>query len=197
MIKMLHINTGDEILDRMIKALASRNDDAASSLITVCSEKEDIPPNTEKLIVIYPDESYASGKLHKESSRKYQDRYIPLCRPVSIRLLEDALRKLSRPENIIFPRSAASVYDSTSRILTKDGKSVTLTEKESELYLILREAKGKPVSREELRQRLWKDTDGTNAPDVYVSYLRRKLNTILGEGSLVNVRGAGYLLKEE
>ena len=99
---MLHINTGDEILDRMIKALASRNDDAASSLITVCSEKEDIPPNTEKLIVIYPDESYASGKLHKESSRKYQDRYIPLCRPVSVRLLEDALRRLSRLKILSF-----------------------------------------------------------------------------------------------
>ncbi|MBR5448311.1 MAG: helix-turn-helix domain-containing protein, partial [Clostridia bacterium] len=44
--------------------------------------------------------------------------------------------------------------------------------------------------------RLWQSTDGTNAPDVYISYLRRKLTPILGEGFIINVRGAGYMIRE-
>ena len=73
--------------------------------------------------------------------------------------------------------------------------SVTLTPKESELFAYLLKRNGQAVSREELRRALWSDTAETNAPDVYVSYLRRKLRRLFGDGVLVNERGVGYILK--
>jgi len=194
---MLHVKTGDEKLDAMIKAIASRHIDSSSPDIAVCAENEEVPACTARLIVIYSSDSFTSGNLHESYVAAFGENYVSLSRPVSVSELDGVFRRFSRREACASIAYDRSVYDKERRTLTKDGKSVTLTEKESELYLILRESIGTAVSREYLRERLWKDTDGTNAPDVYVSYLRRKLNTILGEGSLVNVRGAGYLLKEE
>ncbi|MBR6808230.1 MAG: winged helix-turn-helix transcriptional regulator [Clostridia bacterium] len=193
---MLYIDTGEDILDAMVKSIASRYTDASSPSIAVCAEGKEFPANARRLIVIYSDKSYTSGELHGKWLRRFGDNYISLCRPVSVRLLEDILRRLSRPENCN-SRLAASLYDSATRTLTKNGNSATLTPKESELYLILREMRGKPITREALRRRLWKDTDGTNAPDVIISYLRRKLTKVLGDGCIINVRGQGYILKDE
>ena len=65
----------------------------------------------------------------------------------------------------------------------------------AELFEYFLNNKGRHISREELRANLWNETENTNAPDVYVSYLRQKLKPIMGDGVLVNVRGKGYLLK--
>ena len=194
---MFYVKTGDDVQDSMIKSLASRYDGDMSPVIAVCTEGDTVPTNAERLIVIYSDNTYTMRAFHKECARRFGEDYAPIERPVSVRVLEDVIRKLSCRRNASPSYEAASFYDKNTRTLSKNGKSVTLTEKESELYLVLREAGGKPVTREELRQKLWKDTNGTNAPDVYVSYLRRKLTEVLGEGALINVRGTGYLLKKE
>lgn len=194
---MIYVKTGDERLDAMVMALASRCTDDTSPDVAVCAEGETVPSGTTRLIIIYSDKSYDAGALHREYLSLYGDSYIHLSRPLSVRKLDIALRRLSRGDERKSHSSNVSVYDKESRVLTKSGKSITLTEREAELYLILREAEGSPVSRDELRRRLWGNTNGTNAPEVCVSYLRRKLSQVLGEGALVNVRGVGYLLKEE
>ena len=56
-----------------------------------------------------------------------------------------------------------------------------------------------PVSREQISQQVWKqDFDpSTNIVDVYINYLRKKVDHE-GERSLVHtVRGVGYMLKAE
>lgn len=77
------------------------------------------------------------------------------------------------------------------------GREVVLTTKEFALleYLMLR--RGESVSRSELLANVWKleaDT-GTNIVDVYVNYVRRKLERAgeAGHGKLIEtVRGTGY-----
>ena len=56
---------------------------------------------------------------------------------------------------------------------------------------------GRPVSREQISQQVWKqDFDAsTNIVDVYINYVRKKVD-VSGEPSLVQtVRGVGYMLK--
>ncbi len=104
---------------------------------------------------------------------------------------EQALKNIHKPPYL----------PSEAQIIVKDGcviyqgKTVRLTEQELLLFEYLRERSGKTVSRHELRNALWSDAeDGTNVTDVYISYLRRKLKPVLGEGVLLTVRGQGYIL---
>lgn len=196
-VAMIYVKTDEEKLNNAVKALASRYADDSSPNLAVCAESEPVPSDASRLIVIYSDDSFTSGTLHSKYLTEFGDNYVPLSRPVSVRMLDEALRRLLRIQSSAPSAAIPIVYDKKTRTITKNGKCITLTEKEAQLYTVLREAEGKPVSREELRRRLWPDTDGTNAPDVYVSYLRHKLNSVMGEGTLVSVRGLGYLLKEE
>ena len=73
--------------------------------------------------------------------------------------------------------------------------TVHLTEREFRLFEYLRSANGRIVSRGELMNAVWNEPDSdTNVADVYISYLRKKLVPVFGQGVLVSVRGQGYLL---
>jgi len=75
------------------------------------------------------------------------------------------------------------------------GKSVQLTGRELALFEYLCSARGRIVPRSELMNAVWNEAGGeTNVADVYVSYLRKKLVPLFGQGVLVSVRGQGYLL---
>lgn len=75
-----------------------------------------------------------------------------------------------------------------------DGSEVSLSDREAAILELLCEKRGNVVSREELLEKVWGDTDNIsrNVVDVYVKYLRDKL----GEGAkfLKTVRGVGYVL---
>ena len=76
------------------------------------------------------------------------------------------------------------------------GAEVALTNKEYELLECLMLNQGKCVSRADLIEQVWKSEAGgktnTNVVDVYINYLRRKLQN-LGAPSLIStVRGEGY-----
>lgn len=84
-----------------------------------------------------------------------------------------------------------------------NGRLVVLTNKEFALleYLLLH--RGKPVSRAALLDEVWsmKPDSGTNVVDVYVNYLRRKLDETRGvqanagaETVIRTVRGVGYTI---
>lgn len=79
--------------------------------------------------------------------------------------------------------------------VTYRGSVISLTEQEFRLFEYLYARNGKVVGRGELRSALWSDAaEGTNVADVYISYLRRKLKPVFGEGVLLTVRGQGYVL---
>ncbi len=88
--------------------------------------------------------------------------------------------------------------DTVSRIASNDDISVDLPSREFTLLEYLMRHKGQVLSRQQILDAVWGfDFDtGSNVVDVYVGYLRRKLDTD-GEPSVIEtVRGAGYRVRD-
>jgi len=75
--------------------------------------------------------------------------------------------------------------------------SVSLTETETKLLVLLYENQGKAVTNEEIVRRVFdgKTVENSNAAAVYVNYLRKKLDERIGKRLIFSVRGVGYTLK--
>jgi DNA-binding response OmpR family regulator len=85
------------------------------------------------------------------------------------------------------------------RQVTRNGVALTLTAKEFSLLEYLLQRQGRCCSRAELLERVWQMSPdaGTNVVDVYVNYLRKKLNAANtnedGDHAVIEtVRGEGY-----
>jgi two-component system response regulator MprA len=88
--------------------------------------------------------------------------------------------------------------DTMSREVTRDGRPVPLTQKEYSLLEYLMRHAGHPVTREQIAEHVWKTEfdPSTNIVDVYINYLRKKLD-VEGPPLVHTVRGTGYVLREE
>ena len=82
--------------------------------------------------------------------------------------------------------------------VTANGQPVELTRREFDLLQYLLENKGKVVSRESLLDHVWGfDFVGeTNAVDVYIRFLRSKLDEAFGFKLIHTVRGVGYVIRD-
>ena len=80
-----------------------------------------------------------------------------------------------------------------------DGQPIELTHREFTLLKVLMENQGIVLSRGTLMERVWGyDYMGeTNIVDVYVRYLRGKLDDVYGVKLIHTVRGVGYVLRVE
>ena len=89
--------------------------------------------------------------------------------------------------------------DTASHEVTVDGEKIVLTHREYTLLCCLLEHKNQVLSREQLLEHVWGyDFYGeTNIVDVYIRYLRNKMDKPLGLKLIHTVRGAGYMLKEQ
>ena len=87
------------------------------------------------------------------------------------------------------------VIDPAARTVLHAGQPVELTPREFTLLLLLLESRGRVVSRQQLEARLynWQDAVGSNAVEVHVHHLRRKL----GESLVQTLRGVGYFVARE
>lgn len=79
------------------------------------------------------------------------------------------------------------------------GQSVELTKKEFDLLHQLLENKGRVLTRESLLDSVWGfDFVGeTNSVDVYIRFLRSKIDEAFGIKLIHTVRGVGYVIREE
>lgn len=82
--------------------------------------------------------------------------------------------------------------------VTVKGEHVELTHKEYELLKYLVENKRNVLSRDQILQTVWGyDYIGdTNVVDVYISYLRSKIDDRFGEKYIYTTRGVGYAIRE-
>ena len=90
--------------------------------------------------------------------------------------------------------------DPQSHRVTKDGSPITLTVREFELLHYLMSNPDRVVSRERLLNSVWDYgyDPGTKIVDVYVRYLRQKIDGPEGTPSLIQtVRGIGYMMSSE
>ncbi len=82
--------------------------------------------------------------------------------------------------------------------VTRNGKKIDLTQKEFALLVYLLRNKGKVVSRMDIAENVWDinfDT-GTNIIDVYVNFLRKKMDKDFSQKLIHTQTGVGYILKD-
>ncbi|MDR1064810.1 MAG: response regulator transcription factor [Oscillospiraceae bacterium] len=105
-------------------------------------------------------------------------------------------RSLSESE--VFECGALKM-DVPRREVTVSGTAVGLTKREFDLLGYLLKNKGIVVTREQLLENVWDfDFDGgTNTVDVYIRFLRGKIDDAFGIKLISTVRGVGYVIKDE
>ncbi len=124
-----------------------------------------------------------------------------LTKPFSFIVLVARLRALARrgaPERPVALAVGDLVLDPGRRSLTRGGEPIVLTPKEfAFLHYLMRHA-GQVVSKSQILDNVWDPAfDGSeNIVEVYVGYLRRKLDEGRPNSVLETVRGAGYRLRE-
>lgn len=79
------------------------------------------------------------------------------------------------------------------------GEEITLTKKEYDLLECLLRNKNVAMSREQLLSQVWgyEYMGDTNVVDVYVRYLRQKIDDKYGIHMIETIRGIGYMIKED
>ena len=89
------------------------------------------------------------------------------------------------------------VINRNSRTVSRNDKEINLTNKEYELLMILIDNKDKVVTRDELLEKIWgyEYEPETNVTDVYVRYLRSKLNNEDKEEYIQTIRSVGYIMR--
>jgi two-component system, OmpR family, copper resistance phosphate regulon response regulator CusR len=85
-----------------------------------------------------------------------------------------------------------------SKTCIRGGKEFKLTVKEYALLEYLIKNKNRVISRKELAEKIWniKFDTGTNTVDVYVNYLRRKIDKDFDEKIIETHFGVGYIIKD-
>jgi DNA-binding response OmpR family regulator len=91
------------------------------------------------------------------------------------------------------------VLDPITREVRRGERELALTQREFALLEYFMRNAGKPLSRGAIVQQVWRqtpvDVEETNIVDVYVAYLRKKLDGEGEEPMLRTVRGVGYRLR--
>ena len=87
------------------------------------------------------------------------------------------------------------VLDPAAHTVLLAGQPVELAPREFALLQLLLESRGRVLSRQQLETRLynWQDAVGSNAVEVHVHHLRRKL----GEALIQTLRGVGYFIPRD
>lgn len=105
--------------------------------------------------------------------------------------------RFSQPAQPVTPTLATNgiVIHEAARDVTYNGTSIDLTQREFDLLLHFVTHKNNVQTREQLLNAVWGfDYYGdTNVVDVYVRYLRQKLDA----SAIQTVRGVGYVIKDE
>lgn len=89
--------------------------------------------------------------------------------------------------------------DTGGHTVTRGGEPIKLSAKEYAILEYLMQHKGTVVSRAQLENHVWNyDYEGgSNVVDVYITYLRKKLDAGYEKKLLHTVRGAGWVMREE
>ena len=126
-----------------------------------------------------------------------------LIKPFAFEELLARIRVMLRRQDTVQPqdevyRLADLSVDCKSHAVTRGGKQIELSSKEFALLEYLIRNQGAVLSREQIEQHIWSyDYMGSsNMVDVYIRYLRKKIDDGQEKKLIQTVRGAGYVLRE-
>jgi two-component system, OmpR family, response regulator len=125
-----------------------------------------------------------------------------LRKPFAFVVLVARLRALIRRRTTLRPavlEAGDLRFDPFDQTCTRAGAAIALTPREASVLEYLLRKRGKIVSKSELLDGVWgSDFAGDpNIVEVYVGYLRRKIDAPFGRRTLLTVRGAGYVMEED
>lgn len=125
-----------------------------------------------------------------------------LVKPFAFEELLARLRVLMR-RNTGVRSDIAAIADLTvnysTRQVTRSGRNIALSTKEFAVLEYLIRNKGVVLSREKIEQHIWSyDFEGgSNVVNVYIRYLRKKIDDGFEPKLLHTIRGSGYVLRED
>jgi DNA-binding response OmpR family regulator len=125
-----------------------------------------------------------------------------LTKPFSYVVLVARLRALLRrgaPKRPAVLAAGDLMLDPAAKQVSRGDTPISLTAREFSLLEYLMRRAGEVVSRFDLLEHVW-DAYGTseaNVVEVYVGYLRRKIDTPFGRAAVTTVRGVGYRLEAD
>ena len=106
-------------------------------------------------------------------------------------------RKAAGGSTNVFTLSDLEV-DTRSHTVKRSGEEIILSAKEYDILVYLIMNRGTVLSREKIENHVWNFdyAGGTNVVDVYIRYLRKKIDDPYEVKLIHTVRGSGYVLKE-
>ena len=125
-----------------------------------------------------------------------------LSKPFSKEELLARLRALSRRQTDIIKsediKISSMIFHPNKGEFECEGETVKLIMKESQLLELLLRNKNQVITKDQILYKLWGFASEVevNNVEVYISYLRKKLNTVNCNIVIETVRGMGYCLKE-
>lgn len=107
-------------------------------------------------------------------------------------------RSISQPDKSIIQIADLEV-NLKDKTVTRSGNVISLTAKEFFLLEYLIKNKGRIVSKAEIAENIWDITfdTGTNIIEVYVNYLRKKIDKNYSPNLIHTIIGMGYVIREE
>ncbi len=121
-----------------------------------------------------------------------------MTKPFSLTVLQARLRAMLRrgpSERPAVMTAGDLVLDPGARTCIRAEHEIDLTPREFSLLRYLLHRLDEPVSKRDLLEHVWADDDAdVNVVQVYVGYLRRKIDEPFGCQSIETVRGYGYRL---
>lgn len=136
-------------------------------------------------------------KIFPEALENNKDisKYVFFQRPFSIVLFRKIVRSIT--EKL---KQSHIEIDETEKCVYYRGESTVLTDQEFRLFRLLFLNKGIPVSRENALYTLYNEKDSvkkSNIVDVYIRFLREKLEEAFGIPMIITVRGKGYMISDK
>jgi DNA-binding response OmpR family regulator len=125
-----------------------------------------------------------------------------LVKPFHFEELLARIKALSRRRMLISPgvifKMADLEVDSYKKVVWRSGRQIVLTAKEFSLLELLIANKNRVLSRSYIAEAIWgiNYDRGTNLIDVYINYLRTKIDKGFDQPLIHTVIGMGYVLKD-
>jgi len=108
--------------------------------------------------------------------------------------IEALLRRVEQTDRTEVLRDGPLALDPAAQTCTYEDEEVSLTPTEFDLLAYLMARRGQALSRDTIHRDVWghEFDRGTNLIDVYVNYVRRKLDDVGCPSPIETVRGVGY-----
>lgn len=89
------------------------------------------------------------------------------------------------------------IINPVTKTVQRAGQDIQLTSKEFSLLSLLAQNKGKVISKQEILEKVWDLTfdTGTNTIEVYISFLRNKIDKPFSQKLIFTKSGFGYFIK--